>query len=324
MPENALTGTIRRQRAARRPVVLDGARFGAHRAWRGTAVRTGRQTRVALAGVLGHEWDEVVDNGALPPLLRSSETSVDNVQCIMDHGATFDSGSATHNLVYFRDPASKAWTFGAGTVQWAWALDATHDANDPQRANKYNIRVEEDARGPDRDLQQLTVNVFQDMGVLPATLDPTLRLVDDAVDDEPPAVTLSSAAVVGGVAVLSRRRVDARWNVAPSRASWSPGRWHLATLDRIAPDVTWSLRWGDEPWQLLHGAPPAAFGAVDLARGRRPANAARARRGLALVVAAGEDVGADLPSATRSDCFASSGDIRAKQRSRRSTLARTS
>ena len=67
-------------------------------------------------------------------------------------------------------------------MQWAWALDATHDANDPQRANKYNIRVEEDARGPDRDLQQLTVNVFQDMGVLPATLDPTLRLVDDAVD----------------------------------------------------------------------------------------------------------------------------------------------
>ena len=51
-------------------------------------------------------------------------------------------------------------------MQWAWALDATHDANDPQRANKYNIRVEEDARGPDRDLQQLTVNVFQDMGVL--------------------------------------------------------------------------------------------------------------------------------------------------------------
>ncbi|KAH8078449.1 hypothetical protein JL720_9640 [Aureococcus anophagefferens] len=240
MPENALTGTMFAANAQRvDPVVLDGARFGAHRAWRGTAVRTGKQTRVALAGVLGHEWDEVVDNGASPPLLQKlSETSVDNVQCIMDHGATFDSGSATHNL-------------------WAWALDATHDANDPQRANKYNIRVEEDARGPDRDLQQLTVNVFQDMGVLPATLDPTLRLVHDAVDDEPPAVTLSSAAVVGGVAVLSAARRTL--NVGAVEVSWSPGRWHLATLDRIAPDVTWSLRWGDEP-----GAPP---------RRRRPRSA---------------------------------------------------
>jgi len=103
MPENALTGTMFAANAQRvDPVVLDGARFGAHRAWRGTAVRTGRQTRVALAGVLGHEWDEVVDNGASPPLLQKlSETSVDNVQCIMDHGATFDSGSATHNLVRF-------------------------------------------------------------------------------------------------------------------------------------------------------------------------------------------------------------------------------
>ena len=162
-------------------------------------------------------------------------------------------------------------------MQWAWALDATHDANDPQRANKYNIRVEEDARGPDADLQQLTVNVFQDMGVLPATLDPTLRLVDDAVDDEPPAVTLSSAAVVGGVAVLSGGASDARGNVGAVEVSWSPGRWHLATLDRIAPDVTWSLRWGDEPWQLLHGAPPAAFGAVELRAADDSGNVAAAR-----------------------------------------------
>ncbi|KAH8044807.1 hypothetical protein JL720_16925 [Aureococcus anophagefferens] len=130
MPENALTGTMFAANAQRvDPVVLDGARFGAHRAWRGTAVRTGKQTRVALAGVLGHEWDEVVDNGVAAFAPEAPETSVDNA-------------------VYFRDPASKAWTFGAGTVQWAWALDATHDANDPQRANKYNIRVEEDGSRP--------------------------------------------------------------------------------------------------------------------------------------------------------------------------------
>ena len=117
MPENALTGTMFAANAQRvDPIVLDGRRFGAHRAWRGTAVRTGRQTRVALAGVLGHEWDEVVDNGWSPAYLQKlSSTTVDNVQCLRDVGAVFDSCSATHNLVLSRHEESGAWTFGAGT-----------------------------------------------------------------------------------------------------------------------------------------------------------------------------------------------------------------
>ena len=67
MPENALTGTMFAANAQRAdPIDLDGARFGAHRAWRGTSVGRG-ETTVALAGVLGHEWDEVLDNGVSPP-----------------------------------------------------------------------------------------------------------------------------------------------------------------------------------------------------------------------------------------------------------------
>ena len=41
-----------------------------------------------------------------------------------------------------------------------------------------------------RDLQQLTVNVFQMQGVLPATLDESLVLVDDIKDDEAPTASL--------------------------------------------------------------------------------------------------------------------------------------
>ena len=40
MPENALTGTMFAANAQRHdPLIVDGARFGRHRAWRGTAAR---------------------------------------------------------------------------------------------------------------------------------------------------------------------------------------------------------------------------------------------------------------------------------------------
>ena len=53
-----------------------------------------------------------------------------------------------------------AYVFGAATVQWAWGLDPHHDVNDPQRQNKYAIRVATDPRGGCRDVQQLTLNVL--------------------------------------------------------------------------------------------------------------------------------------------------------------------
>lgn len=256
-PENALSGTMFVANAQRvDPIYLDGERFGAHRAWRNTSVAAGARY-YALPGVLGHEWDEIADNGWSPPSLQLlSETTVDNVQCIKDHGATFDTGTATHNLVLFRHPNSGAWTFGAGTVQWSWALDATHDPNDPQRANKYDIRVETDVRGPIRDLQQLTVNIFQDQGVLPASLDPTLHLVDAPVDDEGPTATLDAATLEDGILRLAGGATDVGGAVASVEVSWTPGRWHFAALDRVAAEVRWTLSWGDEPWHALHGALP--------------------------------------------------------------------
>ena len=91
------------------PIDLDGATYGAHRAWRGTTVAAG-EAYAAAPGVLGHEWDEPVDNGHSPPFLqRLSSTTVDNVQCLMDHGAIFDTGTATHSLVLFKHPTSGGW-----------------------------------------------------------------------------------------------------------------------------------------------------------------------------------------------------------------------
>ena len=172
MPENGLTGTMFAANAQRHdPIMLDGPGFGSHRAWRGTRLEGGWAGH-AKPGVLGHEWDHPVDNGSSPPFLqRLTSTTVSNIQVIQDHGSTFDTGSATHSIVLFRSPESGAWTFGAGTVQFSWALGDLHDVNDPQRANKYDVRVERDVMGGVGDIKQLVINVFEDQGVMPGSLE---------------------------------------------------------------------------------------------------------------------------------------------------------
>ena len=82
---------------------------------------------VLVQGLLGHEWDEDIDNGFRPPgLMHLSSTTVDNVQYIMDEGATYDTGSATHHLTLYRHVGG-ALVFGGGTCQWSWGLDGHHD-----------------------------------------------------------------------------------------------------------------------------------------------------------------------------------------------------
>ena len=50
--------------------------------------------QVLYPGLLGHEWDDDVDNGWRPPSLQTlSETTVDNVQALRDYGAVFDTGT---------------------------------------------------------------------------------------------------------------------------------------------------------------------------------------------------------------------------------------
>ena len=99
---------------------------------------------VLLMGLLGHEWDEDLDNGFRPPgLFRLSETTIDNAPYVQDCGSVFGSGTATHHLTLYRH-ASGALVFGAGTVQWAWGLDAHHDTETgvpPERMNENTTRV---------------------------------------------------------------------------------------------------------------------------------------------------------------------------------------
>ena len=190
-PENALTGTIFTVNAWRNDPIIVPAEYARLRFWRNTDVaRLGAGERaVLLKGLLGHEWDEDLDNGFRPPgLFRLSETTIDNVPYVQDCGSVFDSGTATHHLTLYRH-ASGALVFGAGTVQWAWGLDAHHDTETgvpPERQNKNTTRVGVDPHGPDRNVRQATVNLFADMGVQPATLAPDLVVAEASEDREPP------------------------------------------------------------------------------------------------------------------------------------------
>src|SRR5262249_11249229 len=91
----------------------------------------------------------------------------------------------THSLTLYRG-SSGALVFGAGTVQWSWALDGTHDGS---------------ASVPDVNVQQATVNVLADMGAQPFSLQPGLTLASASSDATPPSSIITSPA--GGASLPS-------------------------------------------------------------------------------------------------------------------------
>ena len=244
-PENALTGTIFTVNAWRNDPIIVPAEYARLRFWRNTDVaRLAPGARaVLLKGLLGHEWDEDLDNGFRPPgLFRLSETTIDNVPYVQDCGSVYDSGTATHHLTLYRH-ASGALVFGAGTVQWAWGLDAHHDTETgvpPERVNENTTRVGVDPNGPDRNVRQATVNLFADMGVQPATLAPDLVRAEASEDCEPPvsrideprtgsslppgSVQISGTAHDGGGGCVAAVEVSvdggATWHPAKGRDAW--------------------------------------------------------------------------------------------------------
>ena len=202
-PENALKGTIFTVNAWRNDPLVVPARFAPLRFWRNTEVarlKAGQQA-VLGDGILGHEWNEDLDNGFRPAgLMRMSETTVNNVAYIQDMGTVYAAGTATHHLTLFRAP-SGALVFSAGTVQWAWGLDPHHDTETgipPERALSSNIRIGVDLKGPVRAIQQATMNLFADMGAQPATRQDGLVAATASTDKTPPASRLDGPARAAG------------------------------------------------------------------------------------------------------------------------------
>ena len=258
-PENALTGTIFTVNAWRNDPLIVPAKYANLRFWRDTEIAKLKpgERAVLLRGLLGHEWDEDIDNGFRPPgLFHLSETTINNVPYLQDNGTVYDSGTATHHLTLYRhekpkqsaDSASPrgALVFGAGTIQWAWGLDAHHDTETgipPERANSSSTRVGVDLNGPDKNIQQATVNLFADMDVQPQTLQEDLTPASASTDDHPPTSTVlaptDGATPPLETLIISGTAQDTEGQVAGVEVSVDNGlSWHPANGCE-----TWSYEW---------------------------------------------------------------------------------
>ena len=228
-PENALTGQLFSVNAGATTAIRVPAADGKMRFWRNTTIATQAAGATATLpdGTLGYEWDMDPDNGFRPAgAFRLSATSVANAPGLVDYGSTFSPQTIEHNMTLYR-AAGGARVFGAGTVQWAWGLDASHDRG---------------SAAADVRMQQATLNLFADMGAQPSTLQSGLVAATSSADAARPTsaitapanngtvqpnstVTVSGTAadtgggVVGGVEVSTDGGES--WHRANGRAAWT-------------------------------------------------------------------------------------------------------
>ena len=156
LPENALTGTMYKVNSVYLPVTVNSDE-GKYRLWRNSGLDSiPAGTSVELADqTVGYEANEDVDNGFRPQgLIRLSTTVGSTPEYLTDYGNTVSAGTMKHHVTLYR-AASGALVFSAGSVQWGWGLDSTHDVSRP---------------AADPRMQQAEVNLLADMGALPGTL----------------------------------------------------------------------------------------------------------------------------------------------------------
>jgi hypothetical protein len=196
------------------------------RVWRNTPVAATAigQTATLSAGLLGYEWDSSPDNGFMPAGLIDLSSTTQNVTTdLLDYGSTTGNGTATNNLIEYRDPISGALVFSVGTVFWSWGLSGDH--------------LYGPTPGPvatDPSVQQAEVNVFADMGVLPGTLQASLKIATASTDHTPPVSKISSVSVAspveGQTVTVSGTASDVGGLVAGVQVSYDSGAtWHPAT-----------------------------------------------------------------------------------------------
>jgi Domain of unknown function (DUF4082)/Bacterial Ig-like domain len=230
-PENALTGTIfmANDTGQDYSIVIPEA-DGKMRFWRNTSVATlgAGQSATLPVGTLGYEWDADLDNGFRPAgLFRLSTTTLSISSVLQDYGSTYAPGTLTHALTLYKHN-SGGLVFGAGTIQWSWGLDASHDG--PSMVT--------DAR-----IQQATVNLFADMGVQPATLQGGLVPASASTDTVAPTSIITSPAagttVSLGTVTITGTASDAGGAVGSVEVSVDGG----ITWRRANGRANWTYSW---------------------------------------------------------------------------------
>ena len=265
-PENALTGQLFTVNGDGTTDMEVPAAEGKLRFWRHTSIANLAAGQIATLpdGTLGYEWDEDVDNGFRPAgSFQVSSTARQNMPVLQDFGSNYASGSAVHNMTLYRAP-SGARVFGAGTVQWSWGLDSSHDRG---------------SAPADSRMQQATANLFADMGAHGATLQSELTSPSCSGDATGPnaQITSQSAGTAAGTAAdTGGGRVAGvevstdggnTWHPAEGRESWRY-MWSPATAGNLrvrAVDDSGNLGPGQS-----HPTPASCGGGGPLSGGGSP------------------------------------------------------
>jgi hypothetical protein len=238
-PQNALTGQLWTVNVGTGTLAVP-SQYSALRFWRNTSVASlpPGQTATLTPETLGYEWDQDIDNGFRPPgEFDLSSTAMTAPQVLQTYQEDLVQETVTHNLTMYR-AASGALVFGAGTVQWAWGLNSSHDGD------------AKPATSPA--MQQATVNLLADMGnVQPVTLMPGLTPATASADHTPPTSTITSPKA--GTVIPSGSTVTVTGSAADSGGGVVAGveisidggsTWHpVTTMSAAATTVKWTYTW---------------------------------------------------------------------------------
>ncbi|MGC5020488.1 DUF4082 domain-containing protein [Micromonospora sp. DT47] len=235
-PENALTGTAFMANSDDLALQVPAGQ-GRNRLWRNTSVAnlSAGQTATLAPHTIGYESDEDLDNGFRPAgLIRLSTTTGETPEYLRDFGNEVTPGTTTHHLTLYR-AASGALVFGAGTVQYAWGLDANHDSG-------FDPVTPADAR-----IQQATVNLFADMGVQPATRMSGLAAATASTDTVGPTAGIVSPAAAASFA--NGTRITLQGTASDS------GGGVVAGIEVSTDDgATWHPATGTDSWSYSYHA----------------------------------------------------------------------
>ncbi|MGO6690387.1 N,N-dimethylformamidase beta subunit family domain-containing protein [Rhizobium leguminosarum] len=178
-PENALIGV---GYVSDHGSIYEGFDFIVSNAADPIYAHTGLRNGDRLKGLVGYEWDAVLDNEESPSglvILSKSSTRANEILPPLPGGTRPNISHA----VYYR-AVSGARVFSTGSIQWVWGLDNSWAFQPPQLTRSWRRRIKNWIKGlvslvvtvPIRNMpcvdsraQQMTVNLFSEMDVRPQT-----------------------------------------------------------------------------------------------------------------------------------------------------------
>ena len=178
-PENALIGVAY---VSDHGSIYEGFDFVVSNAADSVFAHTRLKNGDRLKGLVGYEWDAVLDNDKSPDGLVILSESITRANHLLPPLPAGTSPNVSHATRY--TATSGARVFATGSIQWVWGLDNSWVSQPPQLKRSWRRRLKDWVKSlkhfavavPRRSVprvdsraQQMTVNLFSEMGVRPQT-----------------------------------------------------------------------------------------------------------------------------------------------------------